>query len=152
MSSKNNAAVAKSTQVEVDMSVLESKMGYQVRMADRLLSRDFAQNVGMTPVQYSVFSLVATNPGLSQVAIGDALNMDRASTMAIVRKLEAAGLIDCRKSQQDRRMQALHLTPKGDKEFKQVNKKVSDYDAAKTRNLTAKEKQQFLLCLAKLAT
>lgn len=150
MNSKGGAALARNNTVEIDMSVLESKMGYQVRMADRLMSKDFAQIVGMTPVQYSVFSLVATNPGLSQVAIGDALNMDRASTMAIVRKLETAELIECRKSQQDRRMQALHLTAKGQKEFKVVDQRVTDLDNVKTKRLSAKERQLFLACIAKL--
>jgi DNA-binding MarR family transcriptional regulator len=150
MGSKNGSALVKNNAVEVDMSVLETKMGYQVRMADRLMSKDFAQAVGMTPVQYSVFSLVATNPGLSQVAIGDSLNMDRASTMAIVRKLENAELIDCRKSLQDRRMQALHLTAKGEKEFKAVDKRVTDYDIKMSKRLTPKERQLFLECIAKL--
>ena len=149
MSGKGNAALAK-TPVEVDTSILESKLGYQVRMADRMLSRDFTQAVGMTPVQYSVFSLIATNPGLSQVAIGDSLSMDRASTMAIVRKLENAGLIDCRKSQQDRRMQALHLTDKGEKEFKLVDKSVTEYDARMSKRLSPKERQQFIQFIAKL--
>lgn len=149
MSSKANAAVAK-TAVDIDMSVLESKLGYQLRMADRIMSKDFVQSVGMTPVQYSVFSLVASNPGLSQVAIGDSLNMDRASTMAIVRKLENAGLIDCRKAQHDRRMQALHVTDKGAKEFKIVDERVCEYDNKMSHRLSPKERQQLIQFIAKL--
>lgn len=149
MAAKSSSAVAKAA-IEVDMSVLESKLGYQLRMADRIMGRDFVQAVGITPVQYSVFSLVATNPGLSQVAIGDALNMDRASTMAIVRKLENAGLIECRKSQLDRRMQALHLSKKGEVEFKDVDQRVNEYDEKMTKRLTAKERQQLIQFIAKL--
>ncbi len=159
MSSNNSAVITnesakelktKGAVPEVDMTVLETKLGYQIRMADRLMSKDFVQNAGMTPVQYSVFSLIASNQGLSQVAIGDSLGMDRASTMAIVRKLEKAELIDCRKAMHDRRMQALHLTPKGEKEFELVNSRVSQYDNQVGKRLSAKEREQFLLCLSKL--
>jgi MarR family transcriptional regulator, organic hydroperoxide resistance regulator len=112
----------------IDMSVLESKLGYQVRMTDRIMSREFLLNVGMTPVQYSVFSLIATNPDLSQVAVGAALHMDRASTMAIVDRLENLGLVERHRSPEDGRMHALRLTPKGIREFPRVDQRVKAHD------------------------
>jgi len=135
---------------DIDMSVLENKLGYQLRIADRALSKDFFQNVGMTPVQYSVFSLVATNENLSQVAIGEALGMDRASTMAIVHKLELAGLLQRRKSPHDRRMHALVLTDKGQKEFAAVDKRVSAHDGAFRDRLSETEIKILLKCIKKL--
>ncbi|MGQ9427356.1 MarR family winged helix-turn-helix transcriptional regulator [Gilvimarinus sp. F26214L] len=134
----------------VDMSVLESKLGYQVRIADRVMSKDFFQSVGMTPVQFSVFSLVATNENLSQVAVGEALNMDRASTMAIVHKLELAGLLERRKSPYDKRMHALQLTPKGKKEFTRVNKRVTALDKEFKKRLSATEIKALMQCIKKL--
>lgn len=132
------------------MSVLESKLGYQLRMADRIVSKDFFQNVGMTPVQYSVFSLVATNENLSQVAIGEALGMDRASTMAIVHKLETAGLLERKRSVHDRRMHALQLTAKGKKEFTVINKRVTTHDDIYRNRLSDAEIQTLLQCIKKL--
>lgn len=140
----------KPSTTEVDMSVLESKLGYQIRIADRALSRDFFQNVGMTPVQFSVFSLVATNENLSQVAVGEALSMDRASTMAIVHKLELAGLLERRQSPHDRRMHALQLTAKGKKQFTEVNKRVTAHDNRFADRLSAAEMKTFLKCIKKL--
>lgn len=136
--------------VKVDVSVLECKLGYQLRIADRVMSKDFFQIVGMTSVQFSVFSLVATNENLSQVAVGEALNMDRASTMAIIHKLELAGLLERRKSPHDRRMHALQLTPKGKKEFVRVNKRVTALDNTFSSRLSENEMKQLLKCLKKL--
>lgn len=148
---KNRNAMGKpSTTTPVDISVLEEKLGYQVRMADRALSRDFFENVGMTPVQFSVFSLVASNENLSQVAIGDALKMDRASTLAIVHRLETAGLLERRTSPHDRRMHALQLTRKGKKEFRAVNKRVTAHDNQFKNRLSDAELQTFLSCMKKL--
>ncbi len=137
---------------EVDMSVLESKLGYQIRMADRILNREFVQNVGMTPVQYSVFALVASNEGLPQVAIGESLRMDRASTMAIVDKLQLAGLIERRQSPHDKRMQALYLSSQGQKEFKAVEAKVKIHDKNFLEKFSAKEAGLLVSLIEQLRT
>jgi MarR family transcriptional regulator, organic hydroperoxide resistance regulator len=134
----------------VDMSVLDEKLGYRIRIIERLLNKEFTRNVGMTTVQYSVFSLVATNEGLSQIAIGEALSMDRASTMAIIDKLEDAGLLERRKSLHDRRVHALQLTEKGRKQFVVVNNKVTQYDLMFSSKLSEEEMATLNLCLKKL--
>lgn len=134
----------------VSMQVLDEKLGYRIRIIERLLNKEFTRNVGMTTVQYSVFSLVATNEGLSQIAIGEALSMDRASTMAIIDKLEAAGLLERKKSIHDRRVHALQLTEKGRKQFVVVNNKVAKYDLMFSSKLSQEEMEIFNSCLKKL--
>lgn len=123
----------------VDRSTLEDKLGFRVRMAERSIYKKFINNVGMTPVQYSIFTLVAENEGMSQGVIGEALNMDRASTMAIMDKLEKAGLIERRKSTVDRRRHALYLTPKGKKEIAVTEKKVRKADDSFKERLSERQ-------------
>lgn len=134
----------------LDNSILESKIGYQIRMADRILSRDFVNDVGLTQVQYSVYSLVATNENLSQVEVGESLDMDRASTMAVVDKLEAAGLIERTVSVVDKRMHALRLTEAGRKGFPAINRKVIEHENRFQHKLSASEQAVFSRCLWKI--
>lgn len=134
----------------LDNSILESKIGYQLRMVDRMMSRDFVNDVGLTQVQYSVYSLVATNENLSQVEVGESLDMDRASTMAIVNKLETAGLIERRVSAVDKRMHALQLTEAGKKGFPAINRKVIEHEKKFQDRLTASEQAVFFKCLWKI--
>lgn len=134
----------------VDASILESKLGYQVRMADRMMSREFVQDVGMTPVQFSVFSLVATNVNLSQAEVGEALSMDRASTMAIVHKLEDAGLIRRSIAPHDKRMHALQLTAEGKKKFPDINRRVIEHENVFSNRLTPAEQEQLLAFLSRI--
>ncbi|HHX82522.1 MAG TPA: winged helix-turn-helix transcriptional regulator [Pseudomonadaceae bacterium] len=137
-------------QNSIDNSVLESKIGFQLRMTDRMVNKEFAHDVGMTPVQFSVFSLVATNPDLSQVEIAEALGMDKASTMAVVHKLEVAGLIRCEIASHDKRMHALQLTPTGKRRFPQTNRKVIAHEDAFSNRLTKKEQEALFVYLAKI--
>jgi MarR family transcriptional regulator, organic hydroperoxide resistance regulator len=149
--SENNRQLARSTKAErIDTSILESKLGYQLRMTDRAMSRDFVQDVGMTQVQYSVLSLIATNNNPSQVDVGESLGMDRASTMAIINKLEAAGLVRKRLSTIDKRMHALQLTEDGEKLFPEINRKVIEHENRFQEKLTKTEQAVFLKCLWKI--
>jgi DNA-binding MarR family transcriptional regulator len=138
------------TENSVDMTVLDEKLGYRIRILERMLNKEFTRTAGMTTVQYSVFSLVATNEGLSQIAIGAALSMDRASTMAIIDKLEDAGLLERKKSVHDRRVHALQLTEKGRKQFTVINNKVAKYDSIFSNKLSDEEMALFNKCLKKL--
>lgn len=134
-----NQTVTNTEDDAVDRSTLEDKLGFRVRMAERCIYKKFINNVGMTPVQYSIFTLVAENEGMSQGVIGEALNMDRASTMAIMDKLEKAGLIERRKSPVDRRRHALYLTPKGKKEIAATEKKVRKTDDSFKERLSERQ-------------
>jgi len=134
-----NQTVTKIEDDVVDRSTLEDKLGFRIRMAERMIYKKFINAVGMTPVQYSIFTLVAENEGMSQGVIGEALNMDRASTMEIMGKLEKAGLIERRKSPVDRRRHALYLTPKGRKEIAATEKRVRNTDDAFKSRLTDRQ-------------
>ncbi len=135
------------TEKPVDRSILERKLGFRLRMAERAIYKVFIQNVGMTPIQYSLFALVAQNEGLSQGLIGEALNLDRATTMAIMERLESAGLIERRKSLVDRRRHALYLTAKGKKAIVEAERKVQETDDSFKQKLNAKELSEFVRCL-----
>ncbi len=146
---ENNKAVAEDVTESygvqsIDRSTLEDKLGFRVRMAERAMHKAFVQSVGMTPVQYSIFTLVADNEGSSQGTIGEALNLDRASTMAIMDKLEQAGLVERRKSPVDRRRHALYLTSKGKQEIVKIEKKVSQSDALFKERLSERQLRDFV--------
>jgi DNA-binding MarR family transcriptional regulator len=134
----------------VDTGILQSKLGYQIRMTDRIISKDFFANVGMTQVQFSVLSLIATNQGLSQAEVGESLDMDRASTMAVVNKLEHAGLVEKQASEVDKRMNALKLTPEGEQMFPGINRRVVEHEGRFQHRLSRKEEIIFLQLLTKI--
>ncbi len=131
----------------VDRSVLEAKLGFRMRMADRAIYKQFVKQVGMTPVQYSVLMLVAENEGMSQGAIGEALNIDRASTMALMDKLESAGWVERRRSPVDRRRYAMYLTAQGKKHVVATEKKVQKTDDQFKQLLTAAQLKELIRCL-----
>lgn len=125
----------------INLDVLKDKLGYHLRIVERNINkgRQFTKAVNLTIVQYSVFSVIATNEGASQVAIGEALGMDKPSVMTVINRLQDDGLVERRTSPQDKRSHALYLSAKGRKEFTVVEKNVKTYDNQFKNKLTADE-------------
>jgi DNA-binding MarR family transcriptional regulator len=72
--------------------------------------------------EYSVLVLVDGNPGRKQTEIASALGVKRANFVALVDGLQARGLLERVHVKTDRRANALHLTPEGEKFLAQARK------------------------------
>lgn len=96
---------------------LDGLLGFHLRMASAALARDFVATLGdleLTQTQCALLELIAANPGVSQIDMAAALGMDRATTMGVVDRLEARGLVRRTPSRRDRRRQDLELTDAGE--------------------------------------
>lgn len=91
-------------------------LGLNLRLAHGAVQRHFSENFAeleLTQKQISVLWLVEDRPGIAQADIARRLEMDRATTMAIVHALERRGLIRRARSGEDARRIALELTDAG---------------------------------------
>lgn len=98
------------------LPLLKALLGYNVRRAQVSLSRDFQRSVGqgkIRPVLFSILVLAETQPGIAQVDLARQLALDKASVVALIDRLEAAGQVERRRSTQDRRRQGLFVTAQG---------------------------------------
>ncbi len=105
---KGNAHVA--------LGVLPSLIGYNLRRAHQCSWRHYVATVGdgtLRPGLFSLLVLAQENPGISQVELGTHLGVDKASMVALLDRLERAGLIERRRSTRDRRCQGIFLTAAG---------------------------------------
>ncbi len=111
--------VAKTTpHVEGDEDIGEIKdiLGFHIRLAYGTVYRHFMEtfaDLDLTQKQVSVLWLVDDHPDISQTDLAHRLRMDRATTMAIINRLEARHLIGRGVSPTDRRKQTLNLSDAG---------------------------------------
>jgi DNA-binding MarR family transcriptional regulator len=127
---------------EVDLDILHELIGYHLHRAEIASYRSFVnspQNPKFTPKQFSVLVLAHANPGISQIAIGGALGMDRATTMAVIDKMQARKLLTRERSNQDRRKQEILLTEKGVAQIEQLKVFVKAHEDELSINLTPGE-------------
>jgi DNA-binding MarR family transcriptional regulator len=100
----------------LELGELNGHLGYFLRRLQIAVFKDFIRTLApmrLRPAQYSVLVLIGINPGRSQAAIGQALNIERARLARLLHELERRKWIERRAS--DGRSHSLFLTSEGDK-------------------------------------
>lgn len=139
----------------LDRGVLPSLLGYALRRAQSAVFADFAatfQNAGaiLTPGEFGLMVLVARNAGLSQMALAQALGIDRSTLVPILDRLQARDLLVRRRSPTDGRTHALELTPAGTKALARFTGVVRAHEKRIASHLSTAETQTLIGLLQKV--
>lgn len=132
---------------------LRNLVGYQVRRAHSHMRRDYLQtvgNLGFRPGQVSILVLIIENPGIFQIELSRELEIDKATVVSLIDRLEKDGLVTRQRSTEDRRNQALFATREGIKMAKTLLEKTEQHEARYRSQFTAAELKQFLEYLQRI--
>ncbi|MDP2262772.1 MAG: MarR family transcriptional regulator [Hydrogenophaga sp.] len=127
---------------EVDTRFLETLLGYNARRAALSVIGVFLQRMepyGLRPVDFSVLSLIAHNPGVTSRQICAALEILPPNLVGMIKSLQKRGLIERRPHPTDRRAQGLHLTSTGKRQYQEAERTASQLEQDVARGLTASE-------------
>lgn len=103
--------------VPITRGDLDRNLGLRLRRAHGAVQRHFGEHfadLGLTQKQVSVLWLTGEHPDLAQTDLARALDMDRATTMALVHGLEKRELLSRSPSRTDGRRIAFRLTTAGE--------------------------------------
>jgi DNA-binding MarR family transcriptional regulator len=132
---------------------LDGFLGYRLRRAEIVMHRDFIAalaDLGLTQKQAATLWLIDSNPGVAQVSVAAALDIDRATMMAIVDRNEERGLVIRKRSTDDRRRQELYLTPAGQNTLRKAKARIAKHEERFTSLFTAAELKSLLEALQRL--
>lgn len=99
-----------------DIGEIRSIVGFHIRLAHGATYRHFTEtfnHIDLTQKQVSVLWLIDDHPDIAQTDLAQRMRMDRATTMAIVNRLQERGYLVRGASLTDRRKQTLNLTHAG---------------------------------------
>ncbi len=133
----------------LDFAELDGHIGYFLRRLQVAVFSNFISTLApldVRPAQYSVLVLIAANPGRSQSAIGQALNIERARLARMLHELERRKWIERRAAPDDRRSHSLHLTDGGVKALVRVRSLAARHEA-RMIELIGRERRLLLLDL-----
>lgn len=111
---------------------LDRNLGLRLRRAHGAVQRHFVEHfadLGLTQKQVSVLWLTGDHPDLAQADLAQALDMDRATTMALVHGLEKRGLVSRSPSRTDGRRIAFRLTEGGEALLTQAKAAIAEHEA-----------------------
>jgi len=145
-----NGAPANGT---IEMGLLPSLLGYQLRLAQRAIFDDFAEAIGeleVSPGLFGMLVVIEANPGLKQTELANAAQLDRSSLVPALDKLEARGLVARRASAEDRRVNGLWLTQDGTALLKKLKQRVARHEQRLAQNLSEAEREQLIDLLQRI--
>jgi DNA-binding MarR family transcriptional regulator len=142
-SSAGPAALAPDQTDRLKLGTLDGHLGYFLRRLQVSVFKDFMRTLApmdVRPAQYSVLLLVEANPGRSQAAIGQALDIERARLARLLHVLEGRGWIERRAANGDGRSHSLYLTRAGKKALVRIKALAARHEAWLAETLGSKRR------------
>lgn len=136
-----------------DIGEIRNIVGFHIRLAHGAVYRHFTetfQDIDLTQKQVSVLWLIDDHPDIAQTDLAQRMRMDRATTMAIVNRLQARGYLVRGKSPSDGRKQTLNLTDKGRTALSRAKVAISEHEQWLKSRFTEKEVEQLLEFLIRI--
>lgn len=102
---------------DVDMSYLETLIGYNARRAALAVIGEFLEQMAvydLKPVEFSVMSVVLHNPGITSRQLCAALDILPPNLVGLIQLLETRGLIERKPHPYDGRAVGIHPTNEGE--------------------------------------
>ena len=144
--------IAPSTE-QVDTSFLEGLLGYNARRTSLAVIEVFMQRMApykLRPVDFSVLSLVAHNPGITSRQLCATLGVLPPNLVGLIAALDRRGLIERRPHPSDGRAMGLHLTAAGEDLCGQAEQTAAQLEVDATARLTATERKTLIRLLQKV--
>lgn len=139
---------------EISHGPMGDELGFHLRRAQVAAFKHFAQTVtaaeGITPGLYGMIQVIANNPGLTQSALAEAMDVDRSSIVKVVNQLVEKGLITRDPVPHDKRSYHLRLTPGGKIALKRIEEAVMAQDRAFSAGLSEDARHLLISLLKRL--
>ena len=150
MSSKKPAVPSVET---VDASYLESLLGYNARRAALAVIEVFMQRMAvydLRPVDFSVLSLIAHNPGITSRQLCSTLGILPPNLVGMINALEKREVIARQPHPTDGRAMGLHLTEGGAKLMRDAERTAAELEDDVVARLTPAEGRTLIRLLKKV--
>jgi DNA-binding MarR family transcriptional regulator len=136
----------------LDHGILPGLLGYQLRLAQLAIFRDFERHVGalgVSPGRVGVLALIEANPGVTQSELARAVGLDRSTMVPLLDAFERRGVLE-RHRGADRRTNGLWLTPSGKRLLSEITKRIGAHERRIAARLSRSERAQLMALLKKL--
>ena len=138
---------------KVDTGFLETLLGYNARRAALTIIELFMQRMAvyqLRPVDFSVLSLVAHNPGITSRQLCTALGIQPPNLVGLVGALEKRLLIRRERHRADGRAVSLYLTSDGQTMLRAAEQTATQLEQDAAPRLSAAERKTLMRLLQKI--
>lgn len=133
----------------LDHGILPTLLGYQLRLAQLAVFKDFAASAhdfDVSPGRFGMLVLIEANPGVTQTRLAEAVGLDRSTLVAVLDQLEERGLVERRRGA-DRRTNGLWLTRRGRLLVARMKERIRAHEERLAARLSEAERRTLLVLL-----
>ena len=105
------------------------------------------ETIGLTPALFALLNVIGAREGAIQQELGAMLGIDPSTMVALVDRLEEAGLAKRRPSPRDRRAREVVITAKGRRRLEAARRKVAEAEDEVLGGLSGDEREQLMTLL-----
>ncbi len=141
------------TRDELDYDDLRRRPGFLIRRLHQIHLALFAEEcgaLGVTPVQYSIMTVIERQPRLDQASLCEEIGIDRATMADVLDRLEQRRLVARRRSGTDRRMKLVSMTAIGRRLLARIDPHARRAHERTVEALPADERVVFIESLRRL--
>ena len=147
-------AAGEASPAGLDHSHLTQLVGYAASRAALELRKAFTRHLGplgLKVVDYSILVLLASNPGVNQKQLGQALDISAPNMAITLDRLVESGWVERVRSTQDRRAMLIHLTDAGRELVSRAEAIAATMEQGSLRMLSPAERALLVELLLKVA-
>src|SRR5690349_14807539 len=110
-----------------------------------------SQEIGESPGRFATLTIIARNPGISQTELSHANGRDKSSLTPVVEDLVRRGLVERKRTDDDRRTYRLNLTPAGRKTLTEMTRCARRHERNLDRLIGGRDRKRFIAVLKRIA-
>jgi DNA-binding MarR family transcriptional regulator len=144
----------KSADNAVNFGPLAHWVGFNLRMAQEAAFDAFSRGskeIGERPGRFATLTIIARNPGISQTELSYANGRDKSSLTPVVEDLVRRGLVERKRTDDDRRTYRLNLTPAGRKTLTEMTRCARRHERNLDRLIGGRDRKRFIAVLKRIA-
>ncbi len=156
MPEKRNSLVSSAIEGRgINLGKLPGYLGYQIRQAQAAVFRDFtgtSGDLGVSPGEFSLLTLVRENPGIHQISLVRVYKLDKSTLSNSITDLKKRKLLRSIRDDADRRFHGLWLTEFGEAVLDRATGRIEAQEARMAGVLGPGEREQLLDLLARISS
>lgn len=140
-------------QPHADVGDIDKIVGFHLRLAYGAVYRHFTEtftDIDLTQKQVSVLWLIDDHPDIAQADLGRRLQIDRATVMAIINRLQGHGYVVRGQSKIDGRRQTLNLTDVGRTALATARRAIEEHESWLKSRFTKQEADTLIELLRRI--
>jgi MarR family transcriptional regulator, lower aerobic nicotinate degradation pathway regulator len=132
---------------DTDIAGFAGQLFFRLWRASHTRTAQALDSLDLTPALFGLLNFLGARDGAIQQEIGSAMGIDPSTMVALVDKLERAGLAKRRPRPNDRRAREVVITPKGRRVLERGRRMAAKVEDEVLQGLSASERRQLLSLL-----